>query len=62
MQKYLSSADIAEVCKVTRSAVSNWKRRYTDFPPPKIENREITLYDADEMITFLNRRGKLKNG
>jgi hypothetical protein len=30
----VSAADIARLAGVGRAAVSNWRRRYPDFPPP----------------------------
>lgn len=59
MRALVSSTDIAELCKVTKSAVSNWKYRYNDFPEPVIQNRQTTLYDLNEMTEFLKKRGKI---
>lgn len=60
MSNYLSSTDIATICNVHKSTVSNWKKRYNDFPLPVIENRETKLYDKADILEFLKRRGKIK--
>ena len=35
---HLTLKDIAELAQVSRPAVSNWRKRYDDFPQPVAES------------------------
>lgn len=50
----VSSADIARMCGVGRAAVTNWKRRYADFPKPlaTVSDGEITLYSRTQVTDW----------
>ncbi|WP_433368333.1 N-6 DNA methylase [Streptosporangium sp. CA-115845] len=50
----LTMGDIAELAGVTRPAVSNWRRRYEDFPPPVEENVPQPLFDSTRVNTWLD--------
>jgi 16S rRNA G966 N2-methylase RsmD len=48
--------DIAELARVRRPTVSNWRRRHADFPEPAQNNGSTPLFDADEVAHWLDRR------
>ena len=56
--RLVSLADVAELARVTRPAVSNWRRRYKDFPSPVQETGSVSLFRLEEIQTWLTKRGK----
>jgi type I restriction-modification system DNA methylase subunit len=52
--------DIAEIAGVTRTAVSNWRKRYEDFPEPAIETPSGVLFDLAEVERWLIEKGKIQ--
>lgn len=55
----LSIGDIAELADVTRSAVSNWRKRHEDFPAPRVRAAAGSLFDLDEVEEWLLANGKI---
>ncbi|HEX6498459.1 MAG TPA: N-6 DNA methylase [Micromonosporaceae bacterium] len=55
----LTSSGIAQLANVGRAAVSNWRRRYSDFPTPVGGTPTSPLFDAHEVEAWLRRQGKL---
>lgn len=54
----ISSADIAAIFGVTRAAVSNWKRRWSDFPNPVARVgpvKNIDLYLRSEILAWVEK-------
>lgn len=52
----LTSADVARLAGVGRAAVSNWRRRYPDFPQPVSETGG---FRRDDVEHWLREQGKL---
>jgi 16S rRNA G966 N2-methylase RsmD len=52
----VTMTDIAELAKVRRPTVSNWRRRHVDFPKPAKNNGSTPLFDAEEIAHWLDRR------
>lgn len=52
----VTMTDIAELARVRRPTVSNWRRRHDDFPKPAEDNGSIPLFDADEIARWLDSR------
>ena len=52
-------SDIAEMAQVKRSAVSNWPKRYKDFPSPRMVTSSGALYDSAEVERWLIESGKV---
>lgn len=52
---YVTLQDIADIAKVGRSAVGNWRKRHPDFPLPNSSDR----FDLDEVERWLIARGKI---
>jgi len=52
-------SDIAEMAQVKRSAVSNWPKRYKDFPSPRMVTSSGALYDSAEVERWLIESGKI---
>ncbi|HZR49083.1 MAG TPA: N-6 DNA methylase [Streptosporangiaceae bacterium] len=55
----VNAADIARLADVGRSAVSNWRRRYTDFPRPAGGTPAVPLFALTEVEAWLRIQGKL---
>ena len=53
---HLTLKDIAELAQVGRPAVSNWRKRYDDFPAPVEESTpRKPLFEAASVIEWLKR-------
>ncbi len=50
--------EIAHIAGVSSSAVSNWKRRYTDFPRASESGSGGEFYDIDEVMSWLKLAGR----
>jgi len=54
----VTAAEIARFAGVTRAAVSNWRRRYPDFPRPSAGTATSPLFDLAEVRLWLEQQGK----
>lgn len=54
----VSSADIARLGGVGRAAVSNWRRRYGDFPAPVAGTASSPLFSLQAVQSWLTTNGK----
>ena len=54
----VSLADIAELAEVSRPAVSNWRRRYPDFPTPEQETGATSLFRLADLKRWMSKHGK----
>ncbi|MFD5247615.1 N-6 DNA methylase [Amycolatopsis sp. NPDC058340] len=57
-QATVTAADIARIAGVGRAAVSNWRRRYGDFPPPVGGTASSPLFSLLAVESWLRERGK----
>ncbi|MFP6702683.1 MAG: N-6 DNA methylase, partial [Planctomycetaceae bacterium] len=57
--KQLSSSDIADLAGVSPSAVSNWRKRYVDFPEPIDSAGRWARFDGGEVRAWLVANDKL---
>ncbi|MFJ4104998.1 N-6 DNA methylase [Amycolatopsis japonica] len=57
-QATVTAADIARIAGVGRAAVSNWRRRYGDFPPPVGGTASSPLFSLFAVESWLRERGK----
>lgn len=55
----LTAADIARLAEVSRATVSNWRRRYPDFPGPTGGTETSPTFDLIEVEAWLAARGRL---
>ncbi|MFG2044519.1 class I SAM-dependent DNA methyltransferase [Dactylosporangium sp. NPDC048998] len=55
----LTASGIARLANVGRAAVSNWRRRYADFPAPVGGTPTSPSFNAREVEQWLRRQGKL---
>ncbi|CAL9505872.1 N-6 DNA methylase [Streptomyces sp. enrichment culture] len=55
---FVSRPDIARLAGVKRPAVSNWERRYPDYPPPAVPqtSADPEQFRADEVLAWLSGR------
>jgi hypothetical protein len=54
----VAAYDIARLAGVGRAAVSNWRRRYADFPKPVGGSAASPLYALAEVEAWLTRHGR----
>ncbi|MBU5945641.1 N-6 DNA methylase [Streptomyces griseoincarnatus] len=54
----VTGSEIARLAQVTRAAVSNWRRRYDDFPAPAGGGTNSPLFDLAEVQAWLNKQRK----
>lgn len=54
----VSGSEIARIAGVTRAAVSNWRRRYDDFPAPAGGGANSPLFDLAEVQAWLDKQRK----
>ncbi|MCT9928986.1 N-6 DNA methylase [Planotetraspora sp. A-T 1434] len=54
----VNAGDIARLADVGRAAVSNWRRRYEDFPQPVGGTASSPLFSLPEVEKWLRRNGK----
>ncbi|MFF9124008.1 N-6 DNA methylase [Streptomyces sp. NPDC014889] len=54
----VTGSEIARLAGVTRAAVSNWRRRYDDFPAPTGGSANSPLFDLAEVNTWLDKQRK----
>ncbi|GAA3836412.1 N-6 DNA methylase [Sphaerisporangium flaviroseum] len=54
----MNAGDIARLADVGRAAVSNWRRRYDDFPQPVGGTAASPLFSLPEVEDWLRRNGK----
>ncbi|MEO5875769.1 MAG: N-6 DNA methylase [Streptosporangiaceae bacterium] len=52
------AAEIARLAGVTRAAVSNWRRRHSDFPEPAGGSGAAPLFALADVRQWLDRQGK----
>ncbi|MFE6611782.1 N-6 DNA methylase [Amycolatopsis sp. NPDC057786] len=57
-QATVTAADIARIAGVGRAAVSNWRRRYGDFPPPVGGTASSPFFSLVAVEKWLRERGK----
>lgn len=55
--RLISAAEVARLAGVTRAAVSNWRRRHSDFPEPVGGGRNA-LFALSEITGWLDRQRK----
>ncbi|WP_204010718.1 type I restriction-modification system subunit M/S [Virgisporangium aurantiacum] len=54
----VTSADIARLAAVRPSAVTNWRRRHTDFPAPIGGSDKSPTFNLAEVAEWLRRQGR----
>ncbi|WP_433500010.1 HsdM family class I SAM-dependent methyltransferase [Sphaerimonospora sp. CA-214678] len=54
----VNAGEIARLADVGRAAVSNWRRRYEDFPQPVGGTASSPLFSLPEIEAWLRRNGK----
>jgi hypothetical protein len=54
----IAALDIARVAGVGRAAVSNWRRRYADFPQPVGGTTSSPLFSLDQIESWLDEHDK----
>ncbi|MFB6477979.1 N-6 DNA methylase [Streptomyces virginiae] len=57
-EQLMSGSEIARLAGVTRAAVSNWRRRYEDFPAPRGGGVNSPLFAFTEVQAWLEKQHK----
>ena len=57
-RELLTAAAIARLAGVGRAAVSNWRKRYPEFPKPTGGSPNSLTFDRTEVLTWLKETGK----
>ena len=57
-RELITAAAIARLAGVGRAAVSNWRRRYPEFPQPAGGSPNSPTFDRAEVLTWLKETGK----
>ncbi|GLZ30004.1 SAM-dependent methyltransferase [Lentzea sp. NBRC 105346] len=58
MDETVNAGDIARLVNVGRAAVSNWRKRYDDFPQPVGGTASSPLFSLADVEKWLRRNGK----
>lgn len=58
-QALVGIPQIADIAKVGRSAVGNWRKRHSDFPAPKVQTPSGALFELREVEDWLIEQGKI---
>ncbi|MFD8493868.1 N-6 DNA methylase [Amycolatopsis sp. NPDC059657] len=58
----VTAAEIARLANVTRAAVSNWRKRYPDFPTPTSGTGRTARFALTEVEAWLTQQGKRDGG
>lgn len=56
---YVSLSDVADIAGVGGSAVSNWRKRHEDFPPPRLQTPGGALFSLAEVERWLLENEKI---
>lgn len=54
--QFVGMYEIAKIAKVTNAAVTNWRKRYSDFPKAVAELKSGPIFNAWEIDLWLDRR------
>lgn len=57
-RELITAAAIARLAGVGRAAVSNWRKRYPEFPKPTGGSPNSPTFDRAKVLTWLNETGK----
>ena len=57
-RELITAAAIARLAGVGRAAVSNWRKRYPEFPKPAGGSPSSPTFDCAEILTWLKETGK----
>lgn len=56
---YVSLSEVADIAGVGSSAVSNWRKRHEDFPPPRLQTPGGALFSLAEVERWLLENEKI---
>lgn len=59
MAEMVGLFEIAKMAGVTTAAVTNWTKRFSDFPAPAADIQAGKFYDKDQIETWLKKKGKI---
>lgn len=57
--QFVGMYEIAKIANVTNAAVTNWRKRYSDFPKAVAELKSGPIFNAWEIDLWLDRRGHI---
>jgi chromosome partitioning protein len=59
MYDIVGIAEIAELLEVTPAAVTNWRKRYPNFPRPIADLKSGPVFKLNQVLNWMNRRKKM---
>jgi SAM-dependent methyltransferase len=59
--QHISLSRVAELAGASPQSVSNWRKRFEDFPQPVAGTDRRPLFDRDEMVGWLQSTGRLND-
>ncbi|WP_405131388.1 hypothetical protein MHB43_03995 [Paenibacillus sp. FSL H8-0317] len=57
--QFVGMYEIAKIANVTNAAVTNWRKRYSDFPKAVAELKSGPIFNTWEIDLWLNKRGHI---
>jgi hypothetical protein len=57
--EYVGVHEVAEIAGVSVPAVSNWQRRWKDFPEPLARLKGTPIWDGEVIRKYLRSKGRL---
>jgi hypothetical protein len=62
-ERLIGASEVAQIARVQPSAVSNWRKRYPDFPAPAgTAASGGDLFDLSAVETWLRAHGRVPQG
>jgi len=59
MDQFVGIAEIADLCNVSSAAVTNWRKRFNDFPQPIAVLKAGPVFKAEEIEKWFRRKQKM---
>lgn len=59
MSELIGLYEIGEMAGVTTSAITNWRKRFADFPVPVSELKSGPVFSEEQILSWLRKRGKI---
>jgi len=59
MSDFIGLYEIAKIAGVTTAAITNWRKRFDDFPSPISDLKAGPVFSKSQIISWLRKRGKI---
>lgn len=51
--------EVSQIAGVTTAAITNWRKRFSDFPTPISEMKSGPVFSEEQVLSWLRKRGKI---